>query len=124
MSERQTDCPFCDIVHGDARAEIVLDWPTAIGFVPLNPVAVGHVLIVPRVHVEDFIKNPNVTADTMRAAAGFARTMTDWPGINLITSAGVAATQSVFHLHVHLVPRSYDDGLHLPWTGQQIRPLR
>lgn len=112
------DCPFCQIILGDAPASMVASWPDAIAFKPLDPVTDGHVLVVPTVHVRDFVAAPHVTAMTMHRAAGLADKLPgdDW---NLITSRGPAATQTVTHLHVHLVPRRPGDGLALPWTGQE-----
>lgn len=112
-------CVFCDFIHGDApkprRYGNVSD--EVVSFEPLNPVTFGHTLFVPTMHVEDATEVPQVTAVTMRAASEWARDMT-FP-CNLITSVGEAATQSVKHLHIHVVPRSAGDGLTLPWTGQQ-----
>jgi histidine triad (HIT) family protein len=106
-----TDCVFCDISAGKAPATIVREWSTCVAIVPLNPVTDGHVLVIPRLHVDDATQWPVWTAETFRCAAEFAE-----PPCNLITSAGTEATQSVFHLHVHVVPRRADDGLALPWT--------
>ncbi|WP_251059428.1 MULTISPECIES: HIT family protein [unclassified Streptomyces] len=75
----------------------------------------GHVMVLPRVHVHDAGTDPEVTAAVMRRAAEL---MAELPAANLITSKGVAATQSVFHLHVHVVPRQDGDDLPLPWTPQ------
>lgn len=104
-------CVFCQIVRG-ASAEVVATWPDALAIQPLRPVVAGHLLVLPRVHVPDAMTDPVVTAATMQRAASIAH-----PPCNLITSAGWAATQTVFHLHIHIVPRSDGDGLHLPWTG-------
>lgn len=82
-------------------------------FEPLNPVVPGHLLVVPFRHVHDALADPEVTAYTMAYAAEVAT-----PDCNLITSVGPAATQTVPHLHVHIVPRREGDGLMLPWTGQ------
>jgi histidine triad (HIT) family protein len=108
-----TDCVFCKIVNGDAPATVVRSWPEALAIVPLGPVVEGHTLVLPRVHVEDFTEQPFVSAVTMMCAAELARD-TGGP-MNLITSKGREATQSVFHLHIHLVPRATNDGLALPW---------
>ncbi|MCL6299515.1 HIT family protein [Streptomyces kronopolitis] len=78
----------------------------------MNP---GHVVVLPRVHVEDAGTDPEVTGAVMRR---IAELMAEHPAANLITSKGEAATQSVFHLHVHVVPRQAGDGLPLPWTPQ------
>ncbi len=99
-------CAFCEMDFGG-------QWVKNIE--PLNPVTPGHRIIIPSEHVEDFTDNPEVTAYVMAYAAKAARKMGH---VNLITSCGRLATQSVYHLHVHLVPRVEGDGLHLPWTGQ------
>ena len=114
MSEKP--CPFCEIVAGRAPATWAVApdyWPDAVAFVPLNPVTEGHTLVVPKTHVRDFADDPAVSAVAMRRAAELVR----WSPrpMNLITSKGVEATQSVFHLHLHLVPRAENDGLALPW---------
>lgn len=111
MGER---CPFCAIVAGTAAAAIVHSWPDAIAIEPLNPVTRGHLLVIPRAHVPDFTCDPEVSALTMRRAAELVQTSCE--AINVISSAGSAATQTVFHLHLHLVPREPHDGLALPWT--------
>jgi len=113
-------CPFCAIVAGDAPAEFVLQEKRVVAFAPLNPVTPGHLLVVPRLHVADYTENPACTAETVGMAARLAKRFGGQS--NLITSAGLLATQSVFHLHVHIVPRREGDGLALPWTGQ-TRPI-
>jgi histidine triad (HIT) family protein len=107
-------CPFCEIIAYRAPATIVRVWPDALAIVPLGPVVDGHLLVIPHDHVSDFSADPDVTAITARRAAELALER----GLicaNLITSMGAAATQSVFHLHLHLVPRAENDGLALPW---------
>lgn len=109
-------CVFCDIIAGGAPVEWVLRpdfWPDAVAFVPLKPVTEGHCLIAPKVHVRDFAEDPKVFAATARRAAELMR-FTNRP-MNVITSRGREATQSIFHLHLHLVPRAENDGLALPW---------
>lgn len=105
-------CAFCAIVAGEAPATMVAEWPDAVAFRPLTPVTPGHALVVPRQHVADAAEDPEVFAATARRAAELAGQS---PSSNIITSAGLAATQSVFHLHVHVVPRTADDGLMVPW---------
>lgn len=105
------DCVFCEIVAGRAPAVVVGSWPDAIAIVPLRPVTEGHVLVLPRVHVDDYLADPALTGLVVRCAASIA----PWPS-NMITSAGRAATQTIMHLHVHIVPRLDGDGLALPWS--------
>lgn len=107
-------CPFCEIVAGRAPANFVAEWKDAIAIHPLNPVTFMHMLVIPRVHVEDFAEDPGVSASAMLRASELTQTL-GITNVNLITSRGVEATQSVFHLHLHLVPRKKDDGLALPW---------
>jgi histidine triad (HIT) family protein len=117
-------CPFCEIVQGRAPADIVAYWDSALAILPLNPVTPGHTLIIPRKHVDDALTDPPLTGFLFQCAADLAldedfRAAQQGPDWNLITSVGPAATQTVRHLHVHLVPRRPDDGLALPWTGQR-----
>jgi histidine triad (HIT) family protein len=107
-------CVFCDIIAGRAPAEIFHEWDDALAIVPLNPVTEGHLLVIPKMHVADFGHDPYVSAAVMKRAAQLAASQ--W--CNVITSRGKVATQTVFHLHVHIVPRREGDGLALPWTGQ------
>ncbi|GAA2108009.1 hypothetical protein GCM10009802_03540 [Streptomyces synnematoformans] len=108
-------CPFCKIVRGEEPATIVREWPHALAIVPLNPVVDGHLLVLPKRHVVNAAEDLDVTAGTARCAGELAR---ETGNGNLITSIGPEATQTVFHLHWHVVPRAEGDGLHLPWTGQ------
>jgi histidine triad (HIT) family protein len=112
-------CPFCEIAKGRAPAKMVHEWNDALAFTPLNPVVEGHTLVVPRRHVPNFAADPETSAATMRRAAELMR-WTPRP-MNVITSRGREATQSVFHLHLHLVPRAEDDGLALPWCSGKGR---
>lgn len=109
-----TGCIFCEIVAGQAPATVVQEWGDAIAIVPLGPVVDGHTLVIPKQHVADFTEDPDVTAVAAGRAAELGRDL-QLKHTNLITSKGVHATQSVFHLHLHLVPRTENDGLALPW---------
>ena len=106
-------CAFCAILAGEAPATIVRSWPTAIAIKPLNPVTEGHTLVIPATHVRDATEDPEVSALAMAAAAEYAAGVGP---CNVITSVGREATQTVFHLHIHVVPRRGGDGLALPWT--------
>lgn len=116
-----TPCPFCEINAGRTPAQFVDEWSDAIAIAPLNPVVEGHTLVIPKTHVADFAEDPTVSAATMRRAAQLASG--SGHAMNLITSRGREATQSVFHLHLHLVPRAENDGLALPWySGRRRKP--
>ena len=112
-----TACPFCARIaageydHRSKRFD-------AVTFEPLNPVVAGHRLVVPVTHVPSALGHPAITADVMAYAVLTAERY-DVRECNFITSAGAAATQTVLHLHIHVVPRREGDCLALPWTGPQ-----
>lgn len=125
MIYTEEGCVFCEIVVGRAPAQHYGQWISSIVIEPLNPVVPGHLLVIPKEHVVDAVEKPQVTAATMHdaamvvAAARFAR-REQYASVNLITSVGAPATQSVFHLHIHVVPRAHGDGLMLPWSLQRL----
>jgi len=112
------NCVFCDY----AGPNTIL-WETSAVYVvePLRQVTPGHLLVIPRAHAEDFADDPAVTAEVFRGAAEFAQAH----GIedaNLITSRGEAASQTVKHIHVHVLPRTWDDAVRLPWNNPHESP--
>lgn len=107
------ECVFCRIYLGRSPAKILDSTANTIIFEPLTPITMGHVLVVPSKHVEDFTTDPIASANTMFHAARYAKAMGG--PCNIITSKGREATQSVFHLHLHVIPRAENDGLALPW---------
>ena len=112
------DCVFCDIVARRAPAQIVTETSFTTIIVPLNPVTEGHVLVIPHGHVSDALESPSVTGLTMTAACEYAL---KHQHCNLITSCGTLATQSVRHLHIHVIPRHPFDGLALPWGDNDMQ---
>lgn len=114
------DCPFCDIIRRGAPAETVHTWPDAIAIVPINPVTPGHVLVIPRTHVLGFTADPDTTALAARRAAELAAILDPAGEYNVITSEGPHATQTIDHLHLHLVPRREGDNLALPWRPAPV----
>jgi histidine triad (HIT) family protein len=89
--------------------------------VPLHPVVEGHVLAIPERHAADFTEDWLATSGAMHAAFQYGRILGG--DCNLITSKGWAATQSVYHLHVHVVPRRENDGLALPWYSGKSKAV-
>lgn len=105
-----SNCPFCDYAGPNP---ILADYGEVYAITPLNPVTPGHILLIPKIHVANFTERPGITAGVAQIAAKLA---IGWPDANLITSKGVLATQTVDHLHFHLIPRRERDGLALPWS--------
>src|SRR4029079_148834 len=118
------DCLFCKIIAGDIPGTIVAEDDRTVAFMDINPATRGHALVVPRRHAADLgeISSEDfaAVADAARRLAIRARSALDADGINLINSWGPAAWQTVFHLHVHVIPRYEDDPLRLP--GQPREP--
>lgn len=115
MNERNVkSCVFC---HRIKNYEFDFEDLYTVSFEPLNPVTPGHRLFIPKDHVPNAGISPTATANAFFAAAQFA--YTEGTEYNLITSAGPSATQTIFHVHIHYVPRRPGDGLHLPWTGDK-----
>lgn len=108
-------CPFCDYA---GPSEILWrdEWDGAIAFEPLNPVTPGHVLVVPTDHEPDFASSAVTTSLAFFSAVRYVQAM-KLKDVNLITSKGKAATQTVQHLHIHVLPRTEGDGLTLPWPN-------
>ncbi|WP_367270705.1 HIT family protein [uncultured Tessaracoccus sp.] len=114
------DCPFCEIVQReDPHAREVYRDAHVVGFFPSEPAVLGHTLIVPRAHVSDIWSLSEKTAahlaTTTVRVAGAIRKAVHPEGLNVIQSNGKAATQTVFHLHVHLVPRWDTDAMGAIW---------
>jgi histidine triad (HIT) family protein len=117
------DCIFCKIVAGELPAEVVQEDEHTIAFMDINPWTRGHALVVPRNHSEDLLEVPdedlaNTTAAAKRLAARMKERL-DADGINLLNACGPAAWQTVFHFHVHVIPRYEDDPLQLPTRPQE-----
>lgn len=110
-------CPFCNYA---GPSEILHDFGDAYVIEPLRPVVDGHVMVIPVEHVSDFAADSWVTALVAGHACNWAR-MRGLADANLITSKGSAATQSVPHFHMHVLPRSAGDGLTLPWANPHER---
>ena len=114
------DCLFCKIVAGELPATVVDSDERTVSFMDINPATRGHALVVPREHAPDLLAISEEDLDAcMRAAQRLAQRAKDKlgaDGINLLNSCGPAAWQTVFHFHVHVVPRYADDPLELPWT--------
>jgi histidine triad (HIT) family protein len=105
-------CAFCDIVAGTGPATVVARWPGVLAIRPRGGVNDDHVLVIPETHVADVAESPAVSALVMHAAAELAARH---PACNVLTSRGGEATQTVFHLHVHVVARGADDHLPAGW---------
>ncbi len=114
------DCIFCKIVAGELPSERVDEDEHTVAFMDVNPGTRGHALVVPRNHSRNLYEiGDDDLCHTALAAQRLARRMRDrleCEGVNLVNSCEAAAWQTVFHFHVHVIPRFSDDPLRLPWT--------
>jgi len=113
------ECIFCGIVAGEMPAQIVDSDEHTVAFMDINPATPGHALVVPRGHSRDLMDTPDDdVARTMLAARRLARRMEETlepDGFNILNACRPAAWQTVFHYHLHVIPRYEDDPLKLPW---------
>jgi histidine triad (HIT) family protein len=114
------DCIFCKILAGELPATIVDEDERTVAFMDIAPATRGHALVIPRTHVADLLAIERDDLDAVAVAAQrLARTVKrrlGADGVNLVNSCGAVAWQTVFHFHVHVIPRYEGDPLRLPWT--------
>lgn len=117
---RDPDCLFCKIVAGELPATVVAEDERTVAFMDINPATRGHVLVVPRDHAKDVLEigpdDLSACAAAAKRLAGRAKEALGADGVNLLNACGPAAWQTVFHFHLHVIPRYADDPLRLPWA--------
>lgn len=114
------NCTFCAIVAGSAPAWTVYRDDHTVAFMDVNPATDGHALVVPRRHARDLWdieegEAEKVMAAAVRVADQIKRSLAP-DGLNILHASGWAAFQTVFHFHLHLVPRYRGDPIRLPWV--------
>ena len=116
------DCIFCRIVAGDLPSTRIHEDDRAIVIMDINPATQGHALVIPRAHARDLSDIPEDDlahcAVVAKQIAERAVTGLGAQGVTIMQSNGAAAWQTVFHYHVHVIPRYDDDPLVLPWNPQ------
>ena len=121
MIRDMSDCLFCRIAAGEIPATKVHEDDRAIAFMDINPVTPGHLLVIPRAHSRDLLDidagDLAATMEAVQVVAGKAARAVGADGVNVISNCGAAAGQTVFHFHVHVVPRTDGDGFRLPLGG-------
>lgn len=114
------DCLFCKIVAGEVPATRVDEDELTLSFMDINPATRGHALVIPKAHARDL---GEIGAADLAACSAAAQRLAERAverlgatGVNLLNCYGPAAWQTVFHFHLHVVPRYEDDPLRLPWV--------
>jgi histidine triad (HIT) family protein len=117
------DCIFCRIVAGTSPCEAVWEDAASLTFMDINPMNDGHCLVIPKAHFANvFEMPPEIFGLVASAAAKVARAVAaelQPGGLSLVQANGALAGQSVFHLHIHVLPRRVGDGLPLNWDRKQ-----
>ena len=120
----EDDCIFCKIAAGDAPAQIVQEDESTVAFMDLNPWTRGHALVIPRRHSRNLFEieeeDLDRTMEGARRLAITARERLGCDGVNILNSSEPAAWQTVFHFHVHVIPRYEDDPLRLPGSPMDV----
>jgi histidine triad (HIT) family protein len=121
---RDPDCIFCKIVAGELPATIVGEDERTISFMDIAPATRGHALVIPREHSADLL---GIEAEDLAAVglaaqrlAKRAKQRLGADGVNLLNACGAVAFQSVFHFHMHVIPRYEGDSLRLPWVPAPV----
>ena len=121
-----SDCLFCRIVAGELPAQRVYEDERTVAFLDINPSSRGHVLVVPRAHSADL---HDIEADDLAACLNTAKHIAGWQrdrlsadGVNVLQSTGRAASQVIFHFHVHVIPRYEGDGMVNPLARSPADP--
>ncbi|WP_458320069.1 HIT family protein [Mycolicibacterium brisbanense] len=116
-------CLFCGIVTGDVPSVKVAEDDSTYAFMDINPGSEGHLLVIPKQHSRDLldISPKDLAAVTVAAQRVAKASVTELgaDGVNLLNCCGADAWQTVFHFHLHVIPRYRDktkDRLELPWT--------
>jgi histidine triad (HIT) family protein len=116
---RDPDCIFCKIIAGELPSTVIHEDEQVVAIMDINPATRGHALVIPRSHSKDLleIEPPDLQAAIVVAQqlAKRVQKRLGADGVNLINSCGERAWQTVFHFHLHVIPRYYGDPLRLPW---------
>ena len=117
---RDPDCLFCKIVAGELPATLVREDERTVAFMDINPATRGHLLVVPREHSANLLEigeeDLAACAAAAKELAGLVSERLGASGVNVLNSCGRDAWQTVFHFHLHVIPRYPGDPLRLPWT--------
>jgi len=111
------DCLFCQIVQKKIQANIVYEDQNYIAILDIHPANKGHVLVIPKNHIDDFLKmdeeHTKELFSVVQRVANGVKKATNSDALNIVQNNGAAAGQAIPHVHVHIIPRFEKDGLSL-----------
>lgn len=119
-----SDCIFCKIIAGDIPASKVYEDDHFLAFLDISQVTPGHTLVIPKKHARNLLEmTPDETADLFNVVSTVTKKVenaTQPQGMNIISNMEEIAGQSVFHTHVHILPRySQDDDLKIDFIAHE-----
>ena len=121
---KDTNCIFCKIANGEIPSKTLYEDEDFRVILDLGPASKGHALILPKNHYANLYELPEETAgEVMKLAKRMAAQMTErlgCEGFNLVQNNGDLAGQTVFHFHMHLIPRYREDGQKIGWKPQEV----
>lgn len=121
---RDDNCIFCKIANGDIPSKTIYEDDEFRVILDLAPATKGHALIIPKDHYTNIYELPDVVAGkVMKIAKKIAVQMSeklDCGGFNIVQNNGEIAGQTVFHFHMHLIPRYIDDNQQIGWKDIKI----
>lgn len=117
----QDNCIFCRIARGDIPSATVYEDDEVRAILDIAPAAKGHILVIPKEHVANIYELPEKLAGkllmTASKLASAQRIALGADGTNILQNNDIAAWQSVYHLHIHVIPRYKEDGIVFPWKA-------
>lgn len=120
-STEEKNCLFCKIVTGEIPAEKVYEDEHALAFLDINPINIGHTLLIPKKHTQNIFDTPSETLQNIMPAlkiiSSAVKNGVGADGLNIINNNEGPAGQLVYHLHLHVVPRFQGDGF-THWHGK------
>jgi histidine triad (HIT) family protein len=119
------DCIFCRIVAGTSPCAAIYEDAASLAFMDINPANDGHCLVIPKAHFANLFEMPpagfGMVASAAAKIAGAVEAELRPGGLSLVQANGAPAGQSVFHLHIHVLPRRAGDDLPLNWDRNQTK---
>ena len=125
---KKDDCIFCKLANGDIPTNTLYDYDCVRVIFDAEPAAEGHVLILPKEHFDNIYELDDDTAGhVFKVAKKIATAMNktlDMDGLNVVQNNGEAAGQTVFHFHMHIIPRHNDDTVNVSWEKHKVSSER
>jgi histidine triad (HIT) family protein len=118
-----SDCIFCKIAKGDIPSTVVYEDDEFVAILDKFPANLGHMLVIPKEHIENVFELPSEKTEKIFAiVANMAKKMKqnlEFDGLNIVQNNGIVAGQSVFHFHIHLIPRYDNDNVNIIWNHKE-----